>query len=264
VLLRLPRDTGIKLVKKLALAASALIISAASASAADMAPRTYTKAPAVPAPEIMSWNGFYVGINGGYGWSPFNNQLADPPFALSGSSPSGGFGGGQIGYSWQMSNLVLGVETDLQGGNIGSKKFDTAGNGYFTQSTLNWFGTVRGRVGYAVSNVLFYGTGGFAYGGIHNRVDYSSLFPGDVYDISRTTSGYVVGAGMEYKLTRAWSVKAEYQYINLGFNDPSRPGFGTYGGTQAPFGTVIRRDAFNTVRVGINYAIGAGPVVAKY
>src|SRR5258706_13123413 len=97
---------------------SALALGAFSANAADM----YRAAPAggykdEPVYVANTWTGFYVGVNGGYGWTP-----SDSTFGTD-FSPSGGFGGGQIGYNWQGafglgSHLVLGVEADIQGAGI--------------------------------------------------------------------------------------------------------------------------------------------------
>lgn len=231
----------------------ALAVSAAPALAADMYPATggSMKDSVLPA----GWTGFYVGVNGGYGWSQYADQLADMPWGLPGSSPSGGFGGAQLGYNVQNGQLVYGIEADIQGSAIGGKHEGNGGTGYYTNSSLDWFGTVRGRAGLVLGNSLIYGTGGFAYGSIHNRVDYSSLWPGDIYDIRATATGYTAGGGMEFKVAPAWSLKAEYQYINLGINDPVRPGVGTYG-SFASAGTVLRDDAFHTVRLGLNYHPG--------
>ncbi len=235
--------------------ATALLV-AAQANAADV----YGPAGGYkdgPAYVSASWTGFYLGVNGGYGWSPYSDQLADRMIGdtLGGNSPSGGFGGGQLGYNFQRDSLVFGIETDIQGSGIGDKKFDTAGNRYYTNSSLDWFGSLRGRIGYASSQALVYGTGGLAYGGIRNRVDYSSQYPSDIFDINRTAVGYTVGGGIEFKVNPAWSVKAEYQYINLGTNDPVRAGDGRTYGSYAAVGTKLDDDAFHTVRLGVNYRL---------
>src|SRR5215475_6180515 len=112
--------------------------SAFSASASDIYGGGYRPGPAYA---VVVWNGLYGGINGGGGESTNGGDL----------SPSGGFGGGQIGYNWQglfglSSSWVLGIEADIQGSGISDSA--VIGN-TSVESSLNWFGTVRGRVGYA-------------------------------------------------------------------------------------------------------------------
>lgn len=94
-----------------------------------------------------------------------------------------------------------------------------------------------------MDRTLVYATGGFAWGTVHNEANVAS---GD-YNINPTATGYVLGGGVEYKLKHDLSVKFEYQYINLGKNDPSAPP------TYSSVGGTVRDDAFNTVRVGLNY-----------
>jgi len=248
------------------------IAALAAANAADM----YVPAPAGPggykdAPYVTSWAGFYAGVNGGYGWSEFSDQLACPANGIclttgvpsfGGVSPSGGFGGGQIGYNWQgvwHPHLVLGIEADIQGAGIEDKGTDAIGLGVY-KSQLDFFGTVRGRIGYAMNSSLVYFTGGFAYGGIKNTID--SFDPNFRFAKDTTATGYVLGGGWEYKLSPAWSVKGEYQYINLGKNDPEGLSGSVVGSTFSsfhgvPFG-VVRDDAFHTVRIGLNYHLVPG------
>jgi outer membrane immunogenic protein len=195
-----------------------------------------------------AWAGLYVGINGGYGWSN-DNQLADPnggPFG--GVSPSGGFGGIQFGYNWQGGlglgyHLVYGLEADLQGGSLNDRATDLSGHNF--KSDLDYFGTLRGRVGYTFDRALVYFTGGFAYGGLHKSTDdYSGNFR-----TGGTPTGYVLGGGWEYKITPVWSAKAEYQYINLGNNDLAGAGFGTLSSHTG----LSKDDDYHTFRVGLNY-----------
>jgi outer membrane immunogenic protein len=184
------------------------------------------------------WSGFYVGVNGGYGWTANDGPLA----------PEGGFGGGQIGYNWQglfgYSPLVLGIETDIQGAGISDSAGDVTGS---VENSLNWFGTVRGRIGYAFGPALLYATGGFAYGEVESKGNVLGL----AYDVSETQTGYVVGGGVEYKFNPAWSVKAEYQYINLDASNLN--GAGPLNGSA-----FSDRSEVNTFRLGVNYALGHG------
>ncbi len=214
-------------------------VAIVSANAADM----YVPAPAggykdepVAAP---LWNGAYVGINGGYAWGGNSDVTAyvDPSFA-----PTGWFGGGQIGYNWQgrlHPNLVLGIEADIEGADINGSGTVT---GAATASTsLDWFGTLRGRAGYAVGNALLYGTGGFAYGGVQDKLTVS----GTPVQHDATATGYAAGGGLEYAFNPAWSAKAEYQYINLGKDSLALTSGGVVGSASFDH-------EYNTVRLGLN------------
>jgi outer membrane immunogenic protein len=198
------------------------------------------------------WNGFYAGANVGGGWG--GQVLANSETSFPGVNPGGWFGGGQIGYNWQgrfgFPNIVLGVEADIQGGDVGDSLRDVDGSRY--KSELDYFGTVRGRIGYAADRSLYYLTAGFAYGGVRNQAVTGS--PAVNYNIDTTATGYALGGGIEMMVARAWSIKAEFQYFDLGSNDPV-----SASGTHYRSGD----DAFDTVRVGLNYHLGAGYLPLK-
>jgi outer membrane immunogenic protein len=208
------------------------------------------KAP--PAAPLPSWTGVYIGANAGFGWSPFDDQMQNlfNPGKFNGLSPSGGFGGAQIGANWQwpVSPIVLGVEADFQGSAVTDSKIWSPGPGGFTMSTseLTDFGTVRGRIGYAFNNVLLYGTGGWAAGRVNNSQGGVGFF-----NISHDASGWVAGGGIEWAFAPRWSVKGEYQHIDLGANIPTSAGVPM---TAFP-GVIVHRDEFDTVRVGVNYKL---------
>ncbi len=214
------------MLKRVILTAASVIALTAAANAADMyvpgaATGGYKDAP------VATWTGIYVGVNGGYAWSETSDQLATGPFG--GLAPEGGFGGGQIGYNVQRDRIVFGIEADIQGAGISASGSD-AGLDQF-KSELDYFGTVRGRLGYAFDRTLVYATGGLAYGEVKNSAVQAAT--GDNYSIDKTAVGYVLGGGVEYKIGGAWSVKGEYQYINLGKNDPTFAGvcYSNVGGT---------------------------------
>ena len=102
--------------KKFLLGTVALIAFAAPAAAADLAARPYVKAPPAPIAVVYDWTGFYIGANGG--WAQSRNCwdfVNDGVFVLGTftegcNSRSGGVAGGQIGYRWQASQWVFGVE----------------------------------------------------------------------------------------------------------------------------------------------------------
>jgi outer membrane immunogenic protein len=210
-------------------------VALASANAADMyrapAGGGFKDGPYVP---VASWTGFYVGINGGYAWDAS---------AIGFDNNSGGFGGGQIGYNWQgfsHPNLVIGVEADFQGADIGDKLSGTVLRVPASAETnLNYFGTVRGRIGYAADRTLVYATGGLAFGQVEDKLTVGQ----GAFTETTTRTGWVVGGGLEHKLTPNWSVKGEYQYINLGQDD------GWAKATAEDY-------TIHTVRLGLNYQIG--------
>jgi outer membrane immunogenic protein len=249
---------------RMSVAASALIF-ATHANAADLNRSSFKDSPAAFATPM--WNGFYVGFNGGYGWRETSDQFAyaacadcDPAYvAYGGIGAEGAFGGGQMGYSIQgvfgAPWLVAGIEADIQGSGITGKGVDTYGNSYKT--SLDWFGTVRGRVGYAASNTLIYFTGGFAFGGLRQHAEDNIYSPPTAYyDFSGTVTGYVLGGGIEYKFSPSWSLKAEYQYLNFGRNDATTSAAAVdagYGATASADYLKVGDDAFHTMRVGLNY-----------
>lgn len=212
----------------------ALALSA-PASAADMAPRMYSKAPPMAAP-VFTWTGGYFGLNAGYAFDAdtrFSNtvgDLANNNAALAaGLRPFGttvrsdGFtGGGQIGYNYQFgagTGVVLGIEADAAYTDLRQTQtlsnttnfgplvtpgapLTTRVNEY--RGNLDFLGTVRGRIGYAFDRLLIYGTGGFAYGGVDSQVTFFApngaipFFQGRENSIQ---TGYAYGGGMEYAVT---------------------------------------------------------------
>lgn len=201
------------------------------AFAADL-PR---KAPAyTPPPPVFSWTGFYVGLNAGWGWSHggdpttcFNSATGNSAGCAivpdSGLNADGFIGGGQLGYNYQVGTWVFGIEADFQGADI--KDTLTVANlagapvafNYTASQKMNWFGTVRPRVGYAWDRALLYVTGGLAYG--HRSASNSLNFvTGIVYagSNSDTRAGWTVGGGLEYAFTNNWTAKIEGLYYDLG------------------------------------------------
>src|SRR5580700_3233265 len=135
--------------KRIACTAALLVtVAGGAASAADLPHPSYYTAPAPLS--AYSWTGPYLGGNLGYDWGSISNNPA---------RPSGFAGGVQGGYNWQTGQFVLGGEADIQL----SGASDTFAPWKFSNP---WFGTLRGRAGYAISNFLFYGTAGVAFGGL--------------------------------------------------------------------------------------------------
>ena len=243
------------------LASCALMGSAAAADLPKKAPM-YTKAPLV-AP-LYNWTGFYVGLNAGGSWGHQDNDLigtASGAVIFSNSDNLNGFiGGGQLGYNWQVNQWVLGVEADFQGSTQkadgtfvippGGQLLVIPGATFGYTAKLDWFGTVRGRIGYAIGatgNWLPYLTGGWAYG--HSEISGTMTSAGVAtpFSGSQDYSGWTVGGGVEWAFANHWSAKAEYLYIDFG-DGPTIP--------ANPAGTISiasGRMTDNIARLGVNY-----------
>ncbi len=289
--------------RHIVLASVSVVALTAAANAADMyAPGGGYKDEFVP---VAAWTGFYAGVNGGYGWSAESSTLSGSgsetaacptstatacPIAVTGAGTNtfgsdGEFAGGQIGYNLQPagSHYVLGVEADIQGsgiqgsGAISSLLLTPAVANVYGTSELDWFGSVRGRIGYAFDRSLIYATGGAAFGGVKDSLTVTPAVGSAVnWHSSATETGYVVGGGFEHYILPAWSIKAEYQYIDLG-SDKSplvAAGTGTPPGTcvaathgsaaQGCASATLNADhAYETVRIGLNYHIFSDYVPLK-
>jgi outer membrane immunogenic protein len=193
---------------------AATLIASGAALAADIqrGPAPYYNQPS----SLYNWGGVYAGLNLGYQWGKVTNTGVDP---------SGLLGGGQIGVNWQSGQFVYGVETDIQ--------FSGADDTFAAYKFSNpWFGTLRGRAGYAFNNFLVYGTLGLAYGDLKGE-------SGGVVE-SHIMAGWAGGIGAEYGITPAWSVKGEYLYMDLADRGFSITGMDN--GYRA-----------NILRLGVNY-----------
>ncbi len=280
------------------------LAAAGSAMAADL-PRRVAPPVFTPIP-VFTWTGFYAGINAGYGigTDDFDSSrtIVRVPAAVgllqdAAGNPTGGrvrffnqanngfVGGGQIGYNFQFTpgtGVVVGIEADAQYADFGGyyNRFDTslaarpsAGTRFFNPngSNVDFFGTVRGRLGYAFDRVLFYGTGGFAYGMGEN--------PGGAANtgIDDFKTGWTAGGGIEYALptdsflnffrSSAVTFKTEALYVNL--DNPNNRIFAVRGSDGRPFtiggaagnalesGPLRRSNEFVVVRGGLNYKFGS-------
>lgn len=202
--------------------------------------------------EPWNWQGLYFGVNAGYGWGSDRAATLTAPGAdgsFGAIGPDGWYGGGQVGYNAQFHWLVLGLEADLQGSDLSDSTAGfTPGNAYFTQATtdIDWFSTLRGRIGYATGPMLLYFTGGFAFADVSHSV--TATGGGSTVSMSSDDieTGYTLGGGLEWAFTPNWSLKTEYLYVDLG--DQTLSGSG-------PAGTYTSRTEtdFHTARIGLNY-----------
>lgn len=260
----------------LSLAAAGIALSAQAVSAADIARPVYKAAPAQAA--VYNWTGFYIGGNGGYGWHDRTANLSgnDPsaavilgfpgsvtPLANPNFDVDGGFGGFQVGYNWQFHpRWLAGLEADfdfadLKGRGTSSNISLAVVTGTATVSDqIKWFGTVRARLGYLVTNeLLLYGTGGFAYGRVERQADYTTVGAGLLVSVapnpfictagiaclagssSSVETGWTIGGGAEWALWNNLTFKAEYFYVNLGENSFAIRATAPLGGAWRPFKT---------------------------
>jgi outer membrane immunogenic protein len=245
----------------LLLASMALV---GAAAAADMP----VKAPVAPVAPPYNWSGFYIGLNAGYSWGHQDNDLVTVPLGVllfSNSNNLNGFiGGGQIGYNWQVNQWVFGFEADFQGS---SQKDDGTfaiaasnpclpvascpipGSAISYTDKLEWFGTVRGRLGFAMDHWLPYVTGGWAYGRGTVSGTGTTLPAGTVlaFSSSHDYSGWTVGAGLEWVFANHWSAKAEYLYIDFG------SGGTVVVNTAGTLAIASGKMTDNIARLGVNY-----------
>ena len=235
--------------KKFLLSTAALVVLASPAMAADLRPRTYTKAPAYTAPEaVYSWTGFYVGGNVGAAFGGDN--------AIFGSN--GRFAGGiQGGADYQFArNWVVGIEANYSWLPGNNSRMATFGAGSTLTDSDRGLGSVTGRFGYTWGPALLYAKGGYAYRDNSLGVNTIGGTP-SAFTASSKRDGYTVGAGLEYMFSPNWSAKAEYQYYNFGST--------TINSGPADVAGANYRNDDHTVKVGLNYRFGwGGPVVAKY
>lgn len=228
---------------------------------------------AYAAAPVANWNGFYVGGNGGGALARNKTEFSRPGvFAFTEGynlMPNGYIGGVQAGYNWQASNWVLGVEADIQGSTAKDDKncmvtcFTTGTQYLNVDQRMDWFGTVRGRVGYSVGSTLFYGTAGLAYGNVKNNL--TQLQGGNRYALTfnHTKSGWTAGGGIETPFElfglfgRNWTVKTEYLYVNLGTITDA------YTIPGPLDNNLTSRVTEHVFRTGLNYHFNS-PVVAKY
>ena len=269
------------------LAISALLIAAplSVASAADMA----VKAPPAPPPPAWTWTGFYVGGNAGGAWGSFDPSTTTVP-APGGSlgfnnvpavnaagqqsiKPSSFTGGIELGYNLQASNVVYGVEGDIESLHLAGNS--TSGPVIYPSSlpggacpfncftinsaaSIDWLATARGRLGLAANNWLFFATGGAAFTTLRGTFSFTDPAPTtESGSISNNKIGYAVGGGVEARLWANWSLKAEYLFVDFArvAVNSNNVFVGGPGGGPAP--TQVYTHSIdlkaNIARVGLNY-----------
>lgn len=245
------------------------ILASSAAFAADLPRRHHDPVEPVPfALPAFTWTGFYAGVNAGGAWSSAEKTRMTDSYGLTapipGKSDGAGFtGGGQIGYNYQIGSFVVGAEADLNYAQL--KQRNSLSNmdyGHVEgKSTLEWFGTLRGRLGVLPTDrFLVYGTGGLAYGSVKNEasavVHYGSdEFVPDTWSGRKSSNqmGWTLGVGAEYALMDNLTLRGEYLYVDLGKTSHT----GAYTGSDPVHaGTTfsVRKDTkFSVVRAGLNW-----------
>jgi outer membrane immunogenic protein len=225
----------------LAAAAGVLCLLGTGALAADLGPYprrgsikdTIPQEPVYQRP--FSWSGFYIGAQAGYAWA--DTDAASGPFSgfneTFAYSSEGFIGGGHVGYNWQAHNVVFGIEADLEGSDISETGFGSLGTPQTT--SVDWLGSVRGRLGWAVDRTLFYATGGWAFGDVEVATPFATY--------GNTRHGWTAGAGIEHAFTDRVTARVEYRYTDLGSDDFS----------SAALNSIDESDVtFHAVRAGVS------------
>ncbi len=227
---------------------ASIVAGAGPAAAADLA----VKAPVYKAPPaiISDWAGFYIGINGGYGWG--DTKFDDDFFgSLPNPKPKRGLVGGHAGYNWQYGSVVTGLEVDFDGADIkDSRPERRCVDSCYTQTMSAKFGqlaTARARLGYLVlPDLLAYGTAGLGWG--HSTVD-ERFSGGFAAEGNANNFGWVAGAGLEYKLWSNFIARAEYLHYEFGKTTYNLSEIGG-GGLNDIFSA---RTSIDVVRGGLSY-----------
>ena len=181
------------------------LLGAGAAYAADLPAPMAPMAP--PQVSYGNWGGLHMGLQVGGVWGTANEGIFG-----DNTSPVGGFAGGNIGYDFTLhNNWILGVEADANFSNASDS--GSGGGGFYTfEQKLDYFGTLRGRIGYAVGSNLFYGTGGWAWGHGTRNV----AFPFGTFSDKQSLSGWTLGAGVEHEFTPNVIGRMQYLYTDYG------------------------------------------------
>ncbi|HUC51029.1 MAG TPA: outer membrane beta-barrel protein [Xanthobacteraceae bacterium] len=243
--------------KKLLTLAAVLALSAPlTAFAADL-PQPPPPMPRAPAfvPPPFTWTGFYVGVNGGYGWGNWSDGLGDS------FNSNGGLAGGTIGFNYQWNWFVAGFEGDIDWSGMQWSQSATASGTFFGDPVSgsasvtyknNILSTFAARFGVAVDHALFYGKAGGAWTQEEFNGSGSLTVAGvGTASISGSNSfdrlGWMVGVGAEYAFTTNLTAKIEYNYIDFGTENDTI----TFAGT--PIGVVPSKLNMSVVKVGVNW-----------
>jgi opacity protein-like surface antigen len=255
--------------KKILLSAASLIVMAGAAAAADMP----LKAPILkaPPPMLRPWEGVYIGIEGGYGFSQQRwgqNATSCAPGLPAGCTTlldsarnevKGGLGGLAFGFNRQMGNVIWGLEFTWDGADLtGTRAHNNAA--FSTTSRIDWLSTFTGRVGFLVSpQTLLYAKGGLGIEDERSRINGTVLgVPVTSSRADGTRLGFVLGAGLEYAISSSLSAKIEYNFMDFQHKDFD---FRLSNGLLENWRNSQETHVF---KAGINWRFSPLPVVARY
>ncbi|MGX4772212.1 outer membrane protein [Bradyrhizobium guangdongense] len=220
-----------------------------------------------------NWTGFYVGVHGGGGWGRTDWKQADGVFntfadsIFAGSGEAGGMMvGGQAGYAWQFGRWVTGIEGEASWADVDSNAkcavSEVGPTSFNCHSRIDALGALTGRLGTTYGNLLIYGKAGAAWAHeTHDAVNPQTAFgalPTNRFTADDTRWGYTIGTGLEYAFSPAWSAKVEYDYANFGSKTVA---FTDQFGNVSNVG--LWQD-LHSVKMGVNYKLGADPAAAAY
>lgn len=270
--------------KKLLLStiATAALAAAGPAGAADLPAQVYKAAPVVAAAGCGQFGGFYAGAHGAWAYydHTYNGRDGLGPFIDTGLpstvniSKDGPGGGVQAGYNWQTRCTVFGVEADWTFARVNASTLVQDGDQSAlvpTTDTINIssqirsFGTLRGRSGVVVDNMLLYVTGGLAAARFKRDWTYFEDGPATTgfFSDSKTRYGWAAGFGTEWCLFDNWSLKSEVLYMRFSQDRTTVTGNGIIGSAGVPY-RIDSNNSIWTTKIGLNYRFNGGPVTSRY
>jgi outer membrane immunogenic protein len=224
------------------IAGALALVAVSQAIAADLPPPMAPppRAPAAYVPVVSpayNWSGFYIGLNTGYGFG--DSTWSAPGFTSGSFSVDGAMAGATLGWNYQIGQLVLGIEGDYDWQNVRGTSGALCGS---CDTASNWYGTFRGRVGYAMDRIMVYGTAG---GAVTDIKASAAALPW----ATTTQLGWAAGGGIEGAITDNLTAKIEYLFTDYG----TATGLCT---VASCFGTGDVKFSESMVRAGLNYKFG--------
>lgn len=232
--------------RKILAAATLTLAIGGSAYAADAVYIEPTPAPIIVPPSVFDWTGPYAGIQAGYGWG---NTGYEEPFANTGlnafdTNPNGFFGGVFVGYNWQITPWVFGVEADINYAAIDDRQ--QIGPANFLETHVDWFGSARARAGIAADRALIFATAGVAFAHHEEVQEFAATRAAE----SDSVVGWTAGAGIEYAFTDQLAARVEYRYYDFQEGNYFAPGS---AGAAAGFTERNVDLDMHTVSVGVSF-----------
>jgi outer membrane immunogenic protein len=239
---------------------AAIVLATTHAFAADLwapPPMPYKALPP-PAAPAWDWTGFYLGVDVGAAWGSDTVSSTIPDVGPNKLSTTGPLGGATIGFNYQFSSFLLGVEGDIGALAIANSTADSGFAGEVDSINNGWYGDATGRLGFVWGPALLYGKGGWAFFNGQG----STTAPGFTATETGMFTGWTYGGGLEYRLGGPWSAKIEYLHFAFDTRDASITSV-----TVAPIGAVYpyaNALSVDTVKFGLNYKFGMGPLAPLY